>query len=145
MVARAVVGGARMTARVLPTEPGWWWEGSPERPTIRRVTIGSLDGSLVTEVNYYSDEPITEPQYNWRAPVAPIGSVPPEVYARDVREAYHEGRSDAPGDYWHATARQRDPDAGWTVSSARSEVADALTAHGLTPDEAARVVAGVAS
>lgn len=43
-----------------------------------------------------------------------------------VKQAYYEGRSDAPQDYYFASPMQRDEDFGWRNSNARSELDELL-------------------
>lgn len=112
--------GEQAVGRVLPTEPGWWWVrvGDDADQCVACVTVRGEDGVLLAATHRVQGVRVDWRGLTWIAPVAPIGSVPPEVYARDVL-----------GPFAHT----------------RQDVERTLTAHGLTPDEAARVVAGVAS
>ena len=104
------------SARTLPTGPGWWWVSIDGRePTIAKVWRRGAD--LVCAFALGDDgEDIADPYLAWLAPVAPVGSVPPEVYARDVL-----------GPFAHTTR----------------DVERTLIAHGATREDAARLVAKV--
>lgn len=139
--------GEQTVGRVLPTEPGWWWRHAyGEREAVHVIANnGARSMPRGADLVWFDASPshhnerevvgwcaVTD-DGEWLAPVAPIGSVPPEVYAGRVFGAYRSGFADGlEGDT-----------AGRNVVA--GVLAATLEAHGLTHDEAARVVAGVAS
>lgn len=131
--------GEQTVGRVLPTEPGPWHvevSGVAIVVNVRaRSWRGELDGFAVWVGGEIEEYDVEDARFVWLAPVAPIGSVPPEVYVRDVREAFVSGVTAGLGGC--------DPDVAFRVDSVNADLLATLTAHGLTPDEAARVVAGV--
>ena len=148
------------SARALPTGPGWWWRHAyGDREAVHVIAYnGARSMPRGSDLVWFDASPshhderevvgwtaVTDDD-EWIAPVAPVGSVPPEVYARDVRSAYMEGACEADEMLADDTLAGGDEVARWWAqrSKSRASVADALTAHGLTPEQAADVVAGVA-
>lgn len=109
------------SARTLPTAAGPWHVSVDGVDIVVNVRVrkwrGEPDGLLTWVDGEGEPYDVEDERFVWIAPVAPVGSVPPEVYARDVL-----------GPFAHT----------------RQDVARTLTAHGLTPEQAADVVAGVA-
>lgn len=118
------------SARALPTGPGWWWRHAyGDREAVHVIAYnGARSMPRGSDLVWFDASPSHHDEREvvgwtavtddgeWLAPVAPVGSVPPEVYARDVLGL---------------------------LAHTRQDVARTLTAHGLTPEQAADVVAGV--
>ena len=133
---------------MTPTAPGWWWrEAHGEREAVlvianngaRELPRGADLVWFDASPGYFDELRVVGWQAvtgdgQWLGPVAPLGSVAPDVVARLVRGAYLEARNDAPGDHWIASPRQRDERAGWSDSNTRDDLHAALTAAGADAD-----------
>jgi len=125
------------SARTLPTAAGPWHVSVDGVDIVVNVRVrkwrGEPDGLLTWVDGEGEPYDVEDERFVWLAPVAPVGSVPPEVYARDVRAAFSRGYREG-----HAPS---------SLSPVRdgtdAPIVATLTAHGLTPEQAADVVAGV--
>ncbi len=85
-----------MTARVLPTEPGWWWCKWDDCATFVVEVDRENDGSLVVAM-YSLDWTVMEkspahPKWRWLEPVAPLGTVARLEAERDEARRIAEAR-----------------------------------------------------
>ena len=135
------------SARALPTGPGWWWRHAyGDREAVHVIAYnGARSMPRGSDLVWFDASPSHHDEREvvgwtavtddgeWLAPVAPVGSVPPEVYARDMGEAFSRGYREG-----HAPS---------SLSPVRdgtdAPIVATLAAHGLTPEQAADVVAGV--
>lgn len=119
---------------MIPNARGWWWrrhDGPPAHDIVANVL--TVRGRMMWCAGSRLGGDVTD-DGAWLGPVAPLGSVAPDVVARLVRGAYLEARNDAPGDHWIASPRQRDERAGWSDSNTRDDLHAALTAAGADAD-----------
>lgn len=126
-----------MTARTLPSAAGPWHVSMHGVDIVvnvhERKWRGEPDGFFAWVGGEGEPFDVEHERFAWLAPVAPVGSVPPEVYARDVEEAMAAGYTD--GDNYTTHNRQRQ----------REAMLATLTAHGLSETEAAAIVTKVSS
>lgn len=148
-----------MTARTLPTEPGWWWVQFDGRaPVVAYVGRSMLSSDLVARYAsraYGFDvavpiAPVATPDdvTTMRAEIARLtaalrGAVPAETHARAVRDAYSLGITTCAAALHVPESRLNGARGTWVYSAAAKGAVRTLTAAGLSPDEAAAVVAGV--
>jgi hypothetical protein len=81
-----------MTARVLPTEPGWWWVQTCQGGEVEVVRVRELHGlGLQTHQcgGWYRVEEVAR---TWLEPVAPLGTVARLEAERDEARRIAEAR-----------------------------------------------------
>ena len=125
---------------MIPNARGWWWrrhDGPPAHDIVANVL--TVRGRMMWCAGSRLGGDVTD-DGAWLGPVAPLGSVAPDVVARLVRDAYSLGITTA-------GASLRVPESGlaaaratWIHSAASKRLHAALTAAGADADA---VIAGV--